>query len=109
MTELACTWNEANISAVAVYTGENRLVNVKGTVFCPTPGFIITVELDNEGIVDDPEVLVLKVVESAPTDPVAEVQTRTTFEGTFEDPATRVVIRGLKVTLNVTVEVVEPA
>lgn len=100
MDNLECTWDEADFHAAAVYTGENRMVRVWGTVPCPRGGYELHLERDNEGVWNDPDLLVLGVREVPPsigTDAITD----TDVEDFFEDAATRVEIRELGITFDV--------
>lgn len=102
MAEFQCNWSIAGFTAGAVYTGENRLVDVTGHGLCPREDF--TVQL-----VADPDFetashsLRLTVVETAPEVGLqVETETSTSFFSVVSE-AKEVIIDGLG-----TIRVAEP-
>ena len=106
MAELRCTWDPASFSAWAIYTGENRLVGVRGSGECPTGGYTVELVPGDAGINPDPSELVLDLQETAPevgTDALTPVEIEQFFEVDYGVHV--VVIRNLDLRL----EVKEPA
>ncbi|WP_243057133.1 hypothetical protein [Nocardioides sp. SR21] len=96
MSELLCAWPASDFSAVAIYTGENRLVRVQGRGSCPQTGFSVTLEAVNPGIVPEPHRLHLGLVEKAPANggyQITDVEIDATFDVSQE--VTEVAIRGV--------------
>jgi hypothetical protein len=83
MAELRCTWDRATFTATAIYTGENRLVRVRGSGECPSGGWTAELVEGNAGIHPDPEELVLEIRETEPeygTDALTPVEVDRAFE-----------------------------
>ena len=101
-----CTWDPSTFSAMAIYTGENRIIRVDGSGTCRTGGWVHALEADNPGINPDPTELVLRIV-STPPEFGPDVITEVTVQGFFEaeQSVSAVVIRALDLRL----EVKEPA
>jgi hypothetical protein len=96
MSELRCEWNARDFSAVAAYTGENRLVRVQGHGSCPSTGFSVTLEAVNPGTVPEPHRLHLGLVEKPPAvgeDTITDVPIDEFFDVSQE--VTEVAIRGV--------------
>ncbi|MGR4882194.1 hypothetical protein ACIPUC_22745 [Streptomyces sp. LARHCF249] len=103
---LQCSGSEQHFTAVVSHEGygageDGRLVTIDGTLSCPLPEFQLGLERDNPGINPDPEILVLKLVETRPTGTVAQVVTETKVHGEFriDSRVERVWIRNLDVTV----------
>ena len=106
MSDSRCTWDPSTFTATAIYTGENRLLRVRGSGECPTGGFTAELVPGNAGINPDPSELVLEIQETAPDigpDVVSPLEVDTTFEVDFG--VHYVVLRPLDLRL----EVLEPA
>jgi hypothetical protein len=106
MSDSRCTWDRASFTARAIYTGENRLVRVRGSGECPTGGFAAELVAGNAGINPDPGELVLEIQETAPevgTDALTALEVERAFEVGFGVHV--VVIR----TLDLRLDVIEPA
>jgi hypothetical protein len=84
--ECNCTCSEADFTATAVYTGENRLIMIEGSCECPTEGYgIEVISADSDpGIVPRPDLLRLQIRELPPHDIVAQVITHPTVSTTFD-------------------------
>lgn len=98
MSDFACEWDLSKFSAVAVYTGENRLVRVQGTGICPQAGFTVELVEVNPGVVPEPERLHLGLTEARP-ESGADVMTDVPIDEIFEvsQDVHEVGIRGLGV------------
>ncbi len=96
MSEFVCEWDLSRFSAVAVYTGENRLVRVQGIGICPQAGFTIELVEVNPGVAPEPERLHLGLLEKRP-ESGATVMTDAPIEGIYEvsPEVNEVDIRGL--------------
>jgi hypothetical protein len=107
MTETSrCTWDPSTFTATAIYTGENRLIRVRGSGTCPTGGFSAELVADNAGINPDPSELVVRIEETAPDvgpDVLSPLDVDSTFEVDFG--VHYVVVRAL----DLRIDVKEPA
>ncbi|MFD6227961.1 hypothetical protein ACFWFZ_13920 [Streptomyces sp. NPDC060232] len=98
----ACAAGAEDFTATAHRGGKGRrLVTVKGTCACRTPGFRLQLALAAPPIVAVPEELHLELTEVAPTGTVTQVITPTDVQGEFEigDEVERVVIRNRNITV----------
>jgi hypothetical protein len=91
---MACQCDEHGFKADAQPTGENILLHVTGTCTCPQTGYELSLEPGNPGINPQPDQVVLRLVESAPS-VGGMVMTPTTVDFTTEisADAKRVTIR----------------
>ena len=106
MVEHACDWDTDSFTATASYTGENRLIRVRGTGTCPQGGYQARLEADNPGINPQPNELVLRIQEDAPelgTDALTPISIDDVVDAS--DQVDTVVIRALELRLPVS----EPA
>ena len=86
MADLRCTWDPSTFSAWAIYTGENRIVGVRGSGECPTGGFSAELVEGNAGINPDPSELVLDIQETEPEfgpDVLSSLEVESFFEVDF--------------------------
>jgi hypothetical protein len=66
--------------------GKERLsYTVRGSVTCPTTGWTVTLSPDNEGIIDQPELAVLRLDAEPPSGTVIDVITEVPVEYTGTD------------------------
>lgn len=105
MPEYSCEWALDRFSADAAYTGENRMVRVRGEGDCPRAGYSVELVADNPGIAPPPQRLAVRIVESSAA-AGADVMTPVVIDQLLDvSPAvTEIAIRGLGV-----IEVQEPA
>ena len=103
MAEHACDWDTDSFTAYAVYTGENRLIEVQGSGTCPRSGYRIQLAVDNPGIVPEPGVLHLRLVETPPDVVGGDVLTPHQIDEYFEisQDVNTVVVRQLQLRLQV--------
>jgi hypothetical protein len=97
-----CTWDPSSFTATAIYTGENRLIRVRGTGECPTGGITAELVEGNAGINPDPSELVLDLHETAPDigpDVLSPIEVDRAFEVDFG--VHYVVIRALDLRISV--------
>ena len=106
MSDSRCTWDPSSFTARAIYTGENRLLRVRGSGRCPTGGSTAELVAGNAGIHPDPSELVLQIRETEPemgTDALTPIEVDRAFEVEFG--VHHVVIRSL----HLRIDVIDPA